>query len=662
MPKAKRALLIGLDALAPKPLQKFLDEGVLPNLARMADHGCLTRILPAIPPQTPTNWTCLATGASPGRHGVVQWGSHIPGEPLHEFHSAEAFNAGLCRAEYLWEAAARCGKRSVVMNYAGYPPTCDAAVHIDWLFQPARSYYDLAPATTHHNCPEPDTSDPIELGPAEGWRNAPRSAQPPLEAEIAVAPAVAGTGPTCFALVTGGAEGYDTVAICPERDASAADAVLKTGQWSDWIRGDFIVEETDEKVEGAFRLNLVELSPDGRRLSFFREAAFPTDGRFCSDPALGRRLVETLGPYVHSAASCDVHRKGWLADFAVVDKVMADEAEWWSGAARLVMDETDASLLVLHWHNLDAMGHTFIPKIEPTAYMYEPDRVEENWETIRGYYRAADRFVGAFLDKFDDGETVFAVVADHGMPGNIKAVSLVNVFKQRGWLALTDDGLGVDWPRSKLFFSQNHLWINLQGRDQGGVVPPERYASLRAEILAAMRDVKNPDTGEHALAFALTREDAPMVGLWGDHVGDIVFCYNGGYRWSGPEVLRLGEERVVFPGGGGNHGPMPPTYETDTTSVMGSLALLGAGIRAGVKLPKWEQFAVRTVDLAPTLAALLGIDAPAQNEGRVLQEFLADACTEGPERTLIATARPIVRRPAKKPTPITLQGDVTDEP
>ena len=64
------------------------------------------------------------------------------------------------------------------------------------------------------------------------------------------------------------------------------------------------------------------------------------------------------------------------------------------------------------------------------------------------------------------------------------------------------------------------------------------------------------------LAFVLAREDAAVVGLWGDSVGDVVYCYSGGYRWSGPEVLKIGETRLVFPSGGGNHGPMLPSYET----------------------------------------------------------------------------------------------------
>ncbi len=659
MGRAKRALFLGLDAMVPNMVEKFLAEGILPNFARLLEKGCFTRLRPVIPAQTPTNWTTLVTGATPGTHGVVQWGSHIPGEPVWESHSEEAFNAGLCRAEYLWEAAERAGMRSVVFNYAGYPPTTDAAIFIEWLFRPAQSYFDLAGPTVYHNCPELDTSDPIELKPAEGWQNLPESSQPPLEAELPVTTVTAGSGPTYYALAIGGDEGYDRVLIAANKDAQDAVAALVVGEWSDWAYADFDSGEQGQ-VQGAFRFKLLELSADGERLRLYRGDAFPTDGRICSDADLGRRLIQDLGPYVHAGQSCDLHRKGML-DFETVDEVMADEAEWWPRAAQVAIGGNDASLLVLHWHILDAMGHKFVSMVDPTGTDYDPQRADEIWEIIRGYYRAADRLVGAFLDLFDDGQTVFAVVSDHGMPANNKAVSLINVFVERGWVTPKSGDGGVDWPQSKLFFSQTNLWINLQGRDEGGVVPPEEYQALRAEVIAAMRDIKDPETGEHVLSFVLSREDAPMVGLCGEYIGDVVFCYAGGYRWSGPEVLKMGEQRVVFPCGGGNHGPMIPTYETEVTSVMSGLLLAGPGVRAGAKLPRDEQFGLCTTDLAPTLAYLLGIEPPAQNEGRVLQELLSDFEGERPARELQPTARAIVRRPTVKPRAITLQGDVTDE-
>ncbi len=651
---ARRTLMIGLDGMVPNVVERFFAEGAMPNLARLAERGCFTRIRPVIPAQTPTNWTTLATGATPGGHGIVQWGSHLPGELVSEYHREEAFNSGLCRAEYIWEAAARAGARSVVMNYAGYPPTTDSAVFIDWLFSPSRSYFDLAGATVYHNCPELATTDPLELAPATCWGRLPSPNA--LEAEVEIVPSEAGEGPRLHLLVWGMGDSYDRITLCREKRLDTVIAELFVGQWSDWLKGEFVLE--GQQVEGAFRFKLLELASDGSRIRLFRTDAFPKPGALCSDVKVGRLLDTGVGPYVHSASSCHLERHFGL-DWATLDELMAQEATWWARAARLAMDETDARLLVLHWHPLDFAGHALTGAIDPTAHDWDEANLESNWALLRGYYQAADRLVGEFLAQFDLEEDVFAVVSDHGSPGNKAAVSLVNAFLPKGWVTATPDGKSLDWAASQVFFVQNHLWINLQGRDEGGLVPMEEYEGLRKTLLEELKSLRDPDTGEHVFAFVLLREDAPMVGLWGDYLGDIVFCYSGGYRWSGPEVLAMGESRVVFPSGGGNHGPMIPTYETETTSVLGALVLAGPGVKA-TRVPKLDQARFCTTDVAPTLAALAGLPAPAQSEGRPLVELLESAVPL-PERRLTPTTRAIRHRPSTRPRPPQLQGDVTDE-
>ena len=63
---------------------------------------------------------------------------------------------------------------------------------------------------------------------------------------------------------------------------------------------------------------------------------------------------------------------------------------------------------------------------------------------------------------------------------------------------------------------------------------------------------------------------------------------------------------------GGTHGYLP-----DQPDMLGTLVVSGYGIKAGVKLGK-----VSSLDVAPTMARLLGVDLPTA-EGKVLASALA---------------------------------------
>ena len=65
MAQAKRVVMLGLDAMVLQMVDMFLEEGILPHFAQLLQLGSLTRILPVIPAQTPSNWNTLATGATP---------------------------------------------------------------------------------------------------------------------------------------------------------------------------------------------------------------------------------------------------------------------------------------------------------------------------------------------------------------------------------------------------------------------------------------------------------------------------------------------------------------------------------------------------------------------------------------------------------------------
>ena len=132
--KAKKAIVIGLDGADPMMVKKFMKEGKLPNLKKAKEFGVTTEDMSmhgVHPTITPPNWASLATGALPCTHGITCFWNHKIGEPLDKL--SYGFNSQLCEAEFIWDSAAREGKKSIVFNYpTAWPPTeKDFTIYVD---------------------------------------------------------------------------------------------------------------------------------------------------------------------------------------------------------------------------------------------------------------------------------------------------------------------------------------------------------------------------------------------------------------------------------------------------------------------------------------------------------------------------------------------------
>ena len=78
----------------------------------------------------------------------------------------------------------------------------------------------------------------------------------------------------------------------------------------------------------------------------------------------------------------------------------------------------------------------------------------------------------------------------------------------------------------------NGLYVNLKGRDPDGIVDPEDYEKVQQEIIDALISYVDPETGKRPVSLALTKQDARILGLYGDSIGDVVYAL---YPWFGGE-------------------------------------------------------------------------------------------------------------------------------
>ncbi len=68
-----RTVIVGFDGADARMTAQWMDEGKLPNLARLRDQGTFSPLRSTIPSQTPVSWSTFATGLSPGRHSIFDF-------------------------------------------------------------------------------------------------------------------------------------------------------------------------------------------------------------------------------------------------------------------------------------------------------------------------------------------------------------------------------------------------------------------------------------------------------------------------------------------------------------------------------------------------------------------------------------------------------------
>ena len=144
-----------------------------------------------------------------------------------------------------------------------------------------------------------------------------------------------------------------------------------------------------------------------------------------------------------------------------------------------------------------------------------------------------------------------------------------------------------------------HIYINLKGRNATGIVEPEDKYDVERQIIDALYNYRDPKTGRRIITLALRQQDAVLLGLEGPGVGDIVYWLEEGFH------------RV--------HGDSLTTQKgLVDTSVAAIFVAAGPGIKQGVTTTRH----LKQVDVAPTMATLLGIRMPAQCEGAPMYQII----------------------------------------
>ncbi|MGD8546204.1 MAG: alkaline phosphatase family protein, partial [Candidatus Bathyarchaeota archaeon] len=112
---SEKVVLIGFDGL-PYDVVSSLPKNRFPTFNKILKEGCHGVLTSTIPPSSPTAWTSLVTGKSPGKHCVFGFSHVSKGVVTPQYSWVGRFNP-------VWDILSNMGKKVVILNVPfTYPP------------------------------------------------------------------------------------------------------------------------------------------------------------------------------------------------------------------------------------------------------------------------------------------------------------------------------------------------------------------------------------------------------------------------------------------------------------------------------------------------------------------------------------------------------------
>ena len=594
--KKVELIVIGLDGAVSSHIVKEAAKGSLPNFAKLLKNGTLLSDLrPPHPTITPVCWSAFMTGASPENNGIISDQLHLPGTHLSE--TVSAYHGNYLMAERFWESAAKAGKTSLIDTLPVSAPrksplvrqlegtSCNPGRMIlpdgtkeytdipqqIWLFD-----QDHIPVQKLENCIFP--SSPAKM---------PEKGKYLLYSSM--------TLPECnyhnFLPFFWEMEEKDNAFFLI---AEGKKIPLVPGKWTLPVKRELLIKD-GKKLPLTFRFSLRKLEKG--TLLFASAACYIKERIF---PESFAELFEDMPP-------TPVHKEYIFFNDPILHPLCIESwlfhNEWHKEMFRRALKQEKSNILVTYMGDIDTVNHLAWSK-----YVKAKDSTQEEYGRIEKYveeiYKAADDYLGFFLDEVAGEDTKILVLSDHGSIG-VKEERSINIALQKGGLLEFADEAKreINWKQTRAALCGcGHIFVNLSGREKEGIVPPEMYEKTVDEIISALQNHCRNEDGSSYLAFAVRKKEAGFSGLGGKYCGDVVYG------------LTAGDHASTV------HAEQIPTAENSFGSMRALGIFAGKGIRKGFVLDK----GVFLTDLAPTLCHLLQVKKPAQSDGRLLYEILEE--------------------------------------
>jgi predicted AlkP superfamily phosphohydrolase/phosphomutase len=640
-PGGKKVVVIGFDGMDPQMCQKLIDEGRLPNLARMHAGGGFSPLGTSIPPQSPVAWANFITGAGPGVHGIFDFVHRDPTQQCMPFYSAAQTIGG----NEGWEV----GDHKIPLTMWPFNHEAPQTVlrrkgtpfwdYLDAEGIPVQIYdipsnYPPSPSDHQNMCCLSGMGVPDMLGTYGTYQFFSEKLISEIHETGGVRKPLIFEGNTATAVITGPENSYLKqpqptevrlkIHRHPDKKAASIELpdqqlVLKQGEWSDWCRLEFNVSMPsfipDSSVTGICRFYIKEVHP------FLKiycspiniDPSNPKGQNISEPPSFVEEISDEMGLF---------YTTGFQEDHKALSNGIFTEEEYYRQANYVMeerlkllsyaLDRYDDGLLFFYFSSTDLQAHMFYWDSDEEHPVRDAAEAKKYHGVLEELYTRMDGVVGSILDRYGDDTSVF-VLSDHGFCTFRRQFNLNTWLREEGYLqpanctALLGNPTvaGVvppEWQRTYAYgLGLNGLYLNLRGRERDGIVDATDKDAMLDEITQKLLAIRDPENGAQVIS-SVYRTDEVYSGPEAEHAPDLIIGYNRGYRSSWDNVLGdIPDDQVICD----NRSAWSADHCMDTEKLPGVLFSNRPLARENPSL----------IDLAPTILEEFGLSKPKSMTG-----------------------------------------------
>jgi predicted AlkP superfamily phosphohydrolase/phosphomutase len=620
--RVKRVVILGLDGMDHGLTDKMLEDGKLPNFARLRDQGCFRPLGSTVPPISPVAWSTFQTGVNPGKHNIFDFLtpdlrtyhaklSSVEIRPprrsikigRYHFPLGKASVRLLRKSQPFWNVLSKYGIFSCILRVPiTFPPEKLRGVLLSAMCVPdlrgtqgmfsfyttrVRDEGEKIGGEVHHVTRQGNTIEAHLVGPQNPLLKEPEDLKLP----------------------------FSVTTKDPDRAVLKIDGAtyeLRKDVYTAWIRVQFRVAPA-MKVSGLCRFLLLGTAPEfGLYVTPINidpeYPAMPVG----YPPVYSVYLAKKQGPF----ATLGLAEDTWALNEHVINDdhfieqclIMDREREEMFFDA---IDKSPQGLIACVFDGTDRLQHTFWRDIDREHPARPDQKVLDGRNVIEDLYVRMDELVGKTMAKCQDDKTLLMVISDHGFGPFRRGVDLNRWLEKNGYLKLhvgrgdEDHLAGVDWSQTRAFaIGLAGIYINIKDKYSQGIVEPGRETDrLRAEIserLTALLDTEHEASAVKRVYIASRFYKGP----YSENGPDLIVGYQRGYRVSWETAIGRTTPDVFHD----NKKAWSGDHCVDPSLVPGILFCNRLVANANPRL----------IDIGPTVLSMFGAPVPDYMDGKVL--------------------------------------------